>query len=109
MFLSNHDMKRSATAFSGDLVKMKTAASLYMMMPGNSFIYYGEELGLLSGENDASYRIPIPWSYDGDKSSTVTELPPGVVEEQLPNGIPRKARRSSRRMQILCSATIRIL
>lgn len=91
VFLSNHDMKRSAAAFSGDLVKMKTAASLYMMMPGNSFIYYGEELGLLSGENDASYRIPIPWSYDGDKSGTVTELPPGVVEEQLPEWNPKES------------------
>lgn len=91
VFLTNHDMKRSAAAFSGDLVKMKTAASLYMMMPGNSFIYYGEELGLLSGDNDASYRIPMPWSYDGDKSGTVTELPPGVVEEQLPEWNPKES------------------
>lgn len=91
VFLTNHDMKRSAAAFSGDLVKEKTAASLYMMMPGNSFIYYGEELGLLSGENDSSYRIPMPWSYEDDKSGTVTELPPGVVEEQLPEWNPKES------------------
>lgn len=91
VFLSNHDMKRSAASFSGDLVKEKTAASLYMLMPGNSYIYYGEEAGLLSGENDSSYRIPMPWSYEGDKAGTVTELPPGVVEEQLPDWNPEES------------------
>lgn len=84
VFLSNHDMARSANAFSGNLQEMKTAAALYMFMPGNSFIYYGEEVGLQSGtDNDASFRIAMPWSYEGDKSGTVSEPPPGVVEENV--------------------------
>ena len=91
VFLSNHDMVRSGNAFSGDLVKAKMAASLYMMLPGNSFIYYGEEVGLEGGtENDSSWRIPMVWSYE-DKKGTVTELPPGVDEVQLADWIPEKS------------------
>ncbi|MGN0550857.1 MAG: alpha-amylase family glycosyl hydrolase [Acutalibacteraceae bacterium] len=94
VFLSNHDMARSGNAFKGDPVKAKMAAALYMLMPGNSYIYYGEEVGLLGGsgnENDASWRIAMPWSYEGDKSGTVTEVPPGVAEEDVEEWSPEKS------------------
>lgn len=62
-FLSNHDTVRSASSFGKDLVDEKTAAMLYMLVPGNSYMYYGEEVGLGgSGQQDANYRIPMPWS-----------------------------------------------
>ena len=45
-FLSNHDQVRSANYLSGvEAQGIKMAAALYMMTPGNSFIYYGEEIG----------------------------------------------------------------
>lgn len=79
-FLSNHDMPRSALAFSGDKTKEKTAAMLYMTMPGNSFIYYGEEVGLKGGsQNDGTFRSRMPWSYT-DESGMVTETTPGVPD-----------------------------
>lgn len=61
-FLSNHDTVRSGIALGQDLVKQKTAAMLYLFAPGNPFIYYGEELGMVGNNgNDSSYRIPMPW------------------------------------------------
>ena len=61
-FISNHDTPRSGTYFKGSANK-KLAASLYMMLPGNPFIYYGEEIGMVGGwENDPYKRLPIKWS-----------------------------------------------
>lgn len=59
-FLSNHDMMRSANYFAGGLNYQKMAAAMYLLTPGNSFTYYGEELGAMVpsgyGENDAFFR-----------------------------------------------------
>lgn len=59
-FLSNHDMVRSANYFPSGLNYQKMAAALYLITPGNSFTYYGEELGALVpagyNENDAFFR-----------------------------------------------------
>ncbi len=61
-FLSNHDMGRSAGYLMRDLSKEKMAASLYLMMPGNSFIYYGEEIGMTGSGIDENKRLPMVWS-----------------------------------------------
>ncbi len=67
-FLSNHDTPRSGTYFTGSADR-KLAASLYMMLPGNSFIYYGEEIGMMEGwNNDSEKRLPIKWSAKEDGS-----------------------------------------
>ena len=44
-FLSNHDQIRIGNSFVDD-AQTKMAAAVYMLMPGNSFMYYGEELGV---------------------------------------------------------------
>lgn len=62
MFLSNHDQTRIANALEGKGIECeKFAASIYMLFPGNSFIYYGEEIGMTaeSTESDAFYRTPM--------------------------------------------------
>ena len=95
-FLSNHDMSRSSAYFSTD-GQRKMAASLYLLMPGNSFIYYGEEIGLKGSTSDSSKKDPtartaIKWSASDDGSKIIN--PPGAdyklsqenikgVEEQL--------------------------
>ena len=72
-FISNHDTQRSGTYFKGSANK-KLAASLYMMLPGNPFIYYGEEIGMVGGwENDPYKRLPIKWSSD---ESGINIIPP---------------------------------
>lgn len=66
-FLSNHDMDRSSNSFEGDNAKM--AASLYLLMPGTPYMYYGEEIALKGkrktspdDNSDARRRLPMIWS-----------------------------------------------
>ena len=71
-FLSNHDMGRSSGYYT-TLGQKKMAASLYQLMPGNTFIYYGEEIGLKgnttdSTKKDPTARMPIKWSASEDGS-----------------------------------------
>ena len=60
-FISNHDQGRSATYFN-DVDQQKMAASLYLMMPGNPFVYYGEEIGMKGSGVDENKRLPMVWS-----------------------------------------------
>ena len=79
-FVSNHDMYRSSSYFM-TLGQRKIAASLYQLMPGNTFIYYGEEIGLKGTSTDGSKKDPtarmaMKWSSTDDGSSMAP--PPGV-------------------------------
>ena len=62
-FLTNHDQARSAGALSGNEYFSKMAASIYLLLPGNPFIYYGEELGMKGGSSsDEDKRTQFVWS-----------------------------------------------
>ena len=63
-FLSNHDNDRSAGYFQRDPKKIKMAAGLYLLAPGNPYIYYGEEIGALGSGVDENKRLAFNW---GDK------------------------------------------
>jgi len=78
-FLSNHDMGRSAGFLMRDLTKEKMGASLYLMMPGNSFIYYGEEIGMIGSGKDENKRLPMVWSVEDKKG--ITNAPPGATSD----------------------------
>lgn len=80
-FLSNHDMNRSAGVLGRDPVKEKNAASIYMLMPGNTFIYYGEELGMLGSGKDENKRLPFLWS--STKSTGITKPVSGADNIQV--------------------------
>ncbi len=62
-FAGNHDMRRIA-----DIAENKTRVGLalasVMLVPGMPWIYYGDELGVPSGDGggDRAYRLPMPWS-----------------------------------------------
>ncbi len=77
--LSNHDLSRSATRFSGPgagidqvLARARAAAVLLLTLPGTAFVYYGEEIGMtdvpVPAEQAADpdgrdpYRTPMQWS-----------------------------------------------
>ena len=88
-FLTNHDMVRIANMI--DENDNKFAAALYMLTPGNSFTYYGEEIGL-EAENtssDAYYRSAMIWDNDdlpkiyANGVRYVAEAPLGGVKQQL--------------------------
>jgi alpha-glucosidase len=85
-FLSNHDMKRSATryCFGEDDRRAKVALAMLLTLKGTPFIYYGEEIGMrdipIRKKNDVKDRIgkifwplhkgrdscraPMQWSHD---------------------------------------------
>ena len=64
-FLTNHDMNRVSNALNGKTKDMKMAAALLLSMKVSPFIYYGEELGMLSkGTKDENKRLPMYWSSD---------------------------------------------
>ncbi|RKM62521.1 alpha-amylase [Butyrivibrio sp. CB08] len=63
-FYTNHDMARSAGYYtgSGGQDKIKLSYGLSLIMGGNSFIYYGEELGMKGSGKDENKRAPMYWS-----------------------------------------------
>jgi len=95
VFLTNHDMGRVAEACVNNEKNMKMAAGLMMMMNGNPFVYYGEEIGMNSAsDKDENKRLPMYWS-DVVRAGT-TDGPEGcdlsitssfeAVDEQLKDG-----------------------
>lgn len=66
-FLTNHDLSRVRGMLRSDVTKMKTAAMLYLLMPGAPFVYYGEELGMGGSGKDENKRQAMLWSAS-DKS-----------------------------------------
>ncbi len=95
MFLSNHDQIRSANALKAYGTSFeKFAASVYMLVPGNSFTYYGEEIGMTAPDttSDANYRTGMIWDSNNLPDINVNgrdieqEAPDeGGVEQQLKN------------------------
>jgi len=76
IFLSNHDINRIMTDIGNKTAKGKTAAALLLTLPGNPFIYYGEEIGMLGEKPDEYIREPFLWNLEGnDKGQTTWEKP----------------------------------
>ena len=66
-FYTNHDMARSAGYYPrDDGSRAKIAQALNLLMPGNAFLYYGEELGMKGSGKDENKRAPMYWSSDPD-------------------------------------------
>ncbi len=70
-FFTNHDTARAAGFFSGNAVKTKMAGGLNLMMGGNAFVYYGEELGMSGSGRDENKRAPMYWS-ETDRTGMTT-------------------------------------
>ena len=74
-FLSNHDQDRVSKNFESNMNVYKAAVSLYTLLPGNSYTYYGEEISLrgvrvTSPKDDGSdvrRRLPMVWSKNDKK------------------------------------------
>ncbi len=63
-FYSNHDLARSAGYYSGEYAeeKVKMGHAMNLLMSGNAFIYYGEELGMKGSGRDENKRVGMYWS-----------------------------------------------
>ncbi|MBR5376460.1 MAG: alpha-amylase, partial [Lachnospiraceae bacterium] len=46
--------------------KTKLAGALNLLMKGNAFIYYGEELGMKGSGKDENKRAPMQWTADAN-------------------------------------------
>lgn len=85
-FLRNHDQYRLASGneagfpnIGNDLEGLKLAAEMLLTIPGNPFIYYGEELGMM-GEKahqaplwDIPVRLPFLWDDERKTTWTIDE------------------------------------
>ena len=67
-FYTNHDMGRSAGYYAGENSEAQTKMgnALNLLMNGNVFLYYGEELGMKGSGKDENKRAPMYWSKDGN-------------------------------------------
>ena len=82
-FYTNHDMGRSAGYYvtdDGPVTKMAYAMSLFMT--GNSFVYYGEEIGMKGAGKDENKRAPMYWSDDPDDPDLCAG-PPAMDEVKM--------------------------
>lgn len=86
VFLSNHDQVRIANSLEAYGIEFeKFAASVYMLIPGNSFTYYGEEIGMTSPDTtkDSYYRTGMIFDSDNMPEITVNTL---TIEQSAPLG-----------------------
>ncbi|MBQ8040574.1 MAG: alpha-amylase [Lachnospiraceae bacterium] len=65
-FYTNHDLGRSAGYYAGEqsMAQTKVAGALNLLMSGNVFLYYGEELGMKGAGKDENKRAPMYFSSD---------------------------------------------
>ncbi|MBQ6173015.1 MAG: alpha-amylase [Clostridia bacterium] len=75
-FLSNHDTGRTIGSVQGrsNRPAAKFAEGLLGLLPGRTFTYYGEEIGMVGSGDDPNKRLAMYWN-DGD----MTQQPPGVT------------------------------
>ncbi len=74
--LTNHDMDRIMTELKRNNNMAKVSAALLLTLPGNPFIYYGEEIGMLGEKPDEYIREPFLWNIEGeDSGQTNWEIP----------------------------------
>lgn len=67
-FYTNHDLGRTAGFYPGGEgeAKTKMGNAMNLLMTGNVFVYYGEELGMKGSGKDENKRAPMYWSQDPD-------------------------------------------
>src|SRR5690606_11847741 len=56
----------------GDVRKLKLAAAVLLTLPGQPYLYYGEEIGMLGDKPDEFIREPFLWK-NGAKDTYRTQ------------------------------------
>lgn len=73
IFGSNHDQNRIMSTMEGNKEKAQLVASIYMTLPGNPYMYYGEELGMKGSGMDENKRTPFLWGKDNKYNTSWEE------------------------------------
>lgn len=99
----NHDQNRIASILGGDPNRLKVAANLLLTLPGEPWLYYGEEIGMLGQKPDEYIREPFLWDRaDRDKArthwmtprySTDATVAPLAIQQTQPGSIYQHFRR----------------
>jgi glycosidase len=83
ILLSNHDMNRIRSQVHGDMDKAKLAASILFTLPGDVYLYYGEEIGMTGHKPDEQIREPFLWGDNNFQNKiwleSVHSVPPAVT------------------------------
>lgn len=64
IFLTNHDQNRVMSRLNGNMEQAKLAAHVLFTLPGVSWVYYGEEIGMFGVKPDEQIREPFIWKED---------------------------------------------
>ena len=70
IFLTNHDQNRIADQVGFEMNKLKLAFQVTSTLPGITWIYYGEELGMGGSKPDNNIRQPFKWSLEDTSYQT---------------------------------------
>ncbi|MGA7537463.1 MAG: alpha-amylase family glycosyl hydrolase [Steroidobacteraceae bacterium] len=60
-FIGNHDRDRVLDQLDGNMSHMRMAAAMLLTLPGDPFVYYGEEIGMHGVKPDPRIREPMRW------------------------------------------------
>ena len=74
-FIGNHDRNRVLDQLHGNTSHMRMAAAMLLTMPGDPFVYYGEEIGMHGMKPDPSIREPMRWDRDPRQAGETTWEP----------------------------------
>ncbi|MCE6989475.1 alpha-amylase family glycosyl hydrolase [Dyadobacter sp. CY323] len=72
IMLTNHDQDRIGSVVGNQIAKKKLAATILLTLPGQPYIYYGEELGMLGTKPDPYIREPFLWNIPETENSENT-------------------------------------
>ena len=102
-FIGNHDRNRVLDQLEGNMSHMRMAAAMLLTMPGEPFVYYGEEIGMHGVKPDPDIRQPMRWSREpGGSGETTWEPAPDNASPRLSvaaqRGDPRSLLRFYRRL-----------
>ncbi|MCL2098083.1 MAG: alpha-amylase family glycosyl hydrolase [Bacteroidales bacterium] len=84
--LSNHDEDRTMSVLNYNVNKAKIAAAVLLTMPGQPYLYYGEEIGMrgLKQTGDENVREPFLWAPKaGDGYRTSWRTPMFNTDDQV--------------------------
>jgi alpha-amylase len=97
IMLTNHDQDRIGSVVGNNPDKIKLAASILLTLPGQPYLYYGEEIGMLGTKPDIYIREPFLWSEDPDdptstkwhnaEFSTLKNVTPLSIQQADPDSI----------------------
>lgn len=97
IMLTNHDQDRIGSVVGNNKDKIKLAAAILLTLPGQPYLYYGEEIGMLGTKPDPYIREPFLWTSeeeDPDKTnwihsefSTVKHIDPLDLQRMNPESI----------------------